>query len=64
MAVALRKLPCGMQTALEFAMEFRDWADRQHAVTVESIRARWGVSRATAYRWIGAYRAVTDRKAA
>lgn len=55
----------GMCTALEFALAFHDWASAQvQAVTHEMIKARWGVSRATAYRWLAAWRATQERRAA
>lgn len=54
----------GITSALEFAMEFRRWADAQREVTAASIYQRWGVSPATGNRWLGAYRAVREREAA
>ena len=53
----------GMVSALEFAFAFHDWA-LVNSVTVESIRSRWGVSRATAYRYLNAWRAIQGRRAA
>lgn len=53
--------PSGMASALEFAMEFRTWADSQDDVTADRIVKRWGVSRATAHRWRSAYEAVKER---
>ena len=53
----------GMVSALEFALAFHDWA-LVNSVTVESIRSRWGVSRATAYRYLNAWRAIQERRAA
>ena len=52
-----------MLSALEFALAFHDWA-LANKVTVESIRSRWGVSRATAYRYLNAWRAIQERRAA
>ena len=52
-----------MVSALEFALAFHDWA-LVNSVTVESIRSRWGVSRATAYRYLNAWRAIQERRAA
>ena len=52
-----------MVSALEFAFAFHDWA-LVNSVTVESIRSRWGVSRATAYRYLNAWRAIQERRAA
>lgn len=54
----------GMATALEFAMEFRRWADAERQVTPAKIQTRWNVSRATAYRWNLSYQAVIGREAA
>ena len=53
----------GMASALEFALAFNDWA-LANKVTVESIRSRWGVSRATAYRYLNAWRAIQERRLA
>lgn len=53
----------GMLTALEFALAFNDWA-LANKVTVESIRSRGDVSRATAYRYLNAWRAIQERRAA
>ena len=53
----------GMASALEFVFAFHDWA-LVNSVTVESIRSRWGVSRATAYRYLNAWRAIQERRAA
>ena len=53
----------GMLTVLEFALAFNDWA-LANKVTVESIRSRWGVSLATAYRYLNAWRAIQERRAA
>ena len=66
-AIPAMHLPAGsigMVCALEFAMEFRKWADAQHALTADAIKARWQVSRATSYRWLSAYRNVVSREAA
>lgn len=40
-------------SAFAFGLRFADWAqsDRRGGVTVQAIRSRFGVSRATAYRW-------------
>ena len=59
----LRRFPTGMVSALEFALAFHDWA-LVNRVTVESIRSRWGVSRATAYRYLNAWRAIQERRLA
>ena len=57
--------PLGMTSALEFALEFQDWATRPgQAVTREAIQNRWDVSRATAYRYLAAWRATQERRTA
>ncbi len=54
----------GMLSALEFALEFAEWAkDRGDRLTHKAIAERWEVDRATAYRWLGAWRAFQDRRA-
>lgn len=63
-SVFLPKHSVGMVHALEFALEFKAWADAQRQLTWEAIATRWGVSRATAYRWLGAYQRVRERAAA
>ena len=51
------KQEVGMTNVLHFAFEFIQWADEKTRVTAEDIRDRWGVSRATSYRYLAAYRA-------
>jgi hypothetical protein len=52
-----------MYTALEFSMEFLDWAATLHGEpTPKLIQQRFSVCRATAYRWIAAYRAFKERR--
>lgn len=49
----------GVSATFELALRFTDWAQEIGAekVTAESIKAHWGVSRATSYRWLNAFRA-------
>lgn len=65
---ALFKIPktaVGVVSSLEHAWAFHDWAIVPgQAVTHETIMARWGVSRATAYRWLAAWNATLERRAA
>lgn len=49
-------LPVGFASSFEFALVFAQWADsRGGKVDCKSIMARFGVHRATAYRWITAW---------
>ncbi|MCL1552831.1 MULTISPECIES: hypothetical protein [Xanthomonas] len=49
-----------MQSHLEFALRFTQWMQaRRQKPTVSDMMERWGMSRATAYRYKAAYRAVT-----
>lgn len=51
----------GMLNSLEFALRFNAWAESMKGgVTVDAIKSRWGVSRATAYRWFNAWRAFKE----
>lgn len=43
-------------TGFEAAIRFIDWADSQRQLTAEKVIARFGLGRATAYRWVRAYR--------
>lgn len=47
----------GIASAFELAIRFTEWAKQQHKVTHLSIMRDWGVSRATAYRWLRSYHA-------
>lgn len=42
---------------MEATIRFVDWADEQRHLSYSAIAARFGVNRATAYRWLSAYRA-------
>lgn len=64
-AVRLPPNAVGMLTALEFALAFNDWATTPgQAVTPDTIRDRWGVSRATAYRYLRSWQMTQERRAA
>lgn len=55
----------GMLNSLEFTMEFLEWVGSlPDEPTPESIQARFGVCRATAFRWRSAYRAFQKRRSA
>jgi hypothetical protein len=41
----------------EATIRFVDWADEQRHLTAQSIISHFGLNRATAYRWLSAYRA-------
>ena len=62
----LRAMPAqvGIARSLEAALLFFEWAANQHHLTHESIQREYGCSRATAYRWLSAYRAVAEKRAA
>ncbi|WP_338339120.1 hypothetical protein [Xanthomonas euvesicatoria] len=50
----------GLQSQIEFALRFTRWMqERRKKPTAEEMMERWGMSRATAYRYKAAYRAVT-----
>lgn len=53
----------GLASTMELAIRFHLWASEQHQLTAKSIQQTWGVSRATAFRWLAAYRAATGRAA-
>lgn len=49
----------GLQSQIEFALRFTQWMQtRRKKPTAEEMMDRWGMSRATAYRYKAAYRAV------
>lgn len=54
----------GALTSMESVAEFMDWAVSRKRVTWEDVRDRYGCSRATAYRWAGAWRAIQERRQA
>jgi len=41
----------------EAAIRFADWADAQRQLSAGKIIDRFNLNRATAYRWLSAYRA-------
>lgn len=45
----------------ERAVRVTRWFDRHPRATWRDVSARWGVSRATAYRWLATFRAVGVR---
>ena len=55
----------GFLTALEHAFAFQDWATHPgQVVNADTIRDKWGVSRATSYRWLRAWQMAQERRAA
>ncbi|MBG3850076.1 hypothetical protein ABQZ69_03700 [Xanthomonas sp. WHRI 8391] len=49
----------GVQSQIEFALRFTQWMQaRRQKATASEMMDRWGMSRATAYRYKAAYRAV------
>ncbi|WP_223496762.1 hypothetical protein [Stenotrophomonas indicatrix] len=49
--------PAGATTAIEFAFVFVRWArDRQRPLRPRDLEDRFGMSRATAWRYLRAYR--------
>lgn len=54
----------GVGTGFEQAIRFHLWAQQIGSrLTVAAIREHWSVSRATAYRWLSAYRAAMGEAA-
>ena len=52
-----RSLTPGAASGLETAIRFVRWMDSRHgAPTWQEVRERFGLRRATAYRWLKAYR--------
>jgi len=41
----------------ESVIRFTDWADSQRNLSAQRAMDRFGMQRATAYRWVNAYRA-------
>lgn len=55
----------GMLNTLEFAWAFMTWADAAGSrLNWRMVVERWGVSRATAFRYLSAWRAFKDARAA
>ena len=44
-------------TLFEAVVRFIDWADSQRHLSAQKAMERFGMHRATAYRWIASYRA-------
>jgi transposase len=54
----------GCRTSFELALRFIDWANRLGGTpTRAQIQERYGVSRATAYRWKSAWDTVKEMQA-
>ncbi|WP_372353483.1 hypothetical protein ACDH63_12740 [Xanthomonas axonopodis pv. maculifoliigardeniae] len=50
----------GRQSQVEFALRFTQWMQsRRRQATVSDMMERWGMSRATAYRYKAVYDSVT-----
>ena len=53
-----REIRPGIGTSLELAIRFATWADEMgDRLTPGAIREHFNCSRATSYRWFGAYKA-------
>ena len=62
----IRGMPAqvGIANSLEAALDFFDWASSLRGeLTHTAIQNHYQCSRATAYRWLSAYRAVAARRA-
>lgn len=44
-------------TTVEAAIRFASWCDQQRYLTAQAAMEYFGLQKATAYRWINAYRA-------
>lgn len=54
----------GIGSAFELAIRFVDWADQfKGGPSSQQIRAHWQVSKATAYRWLAAWKAARGASA-
>lgn len=55
----------GFLNMMQFSLSFLEWANsRRTAITWEMIRDDWQVHRATAYRWLAAWNAFQEMRAA
>lgn len=52
----------GPASSFEVALRFVLWAGQQQHLTWQAIANDWGVSKATAYRWLAGWRAATGGK--
>lgn len=52
----------GPASSFEVALRFTMWAGQQQHLTWHAIHDEWGVSKATAYRWLAGWRAATGAK--
>ena len=60
-----KEAEAGISTSIEAVLSFASWARGQGGhLTPEAIKARFGCSRATSYRWFNAYRAARERMVA
>jgi len=56
------ELPAGVSSRMEFFMRFALWAERiEQFITAEMVVNHFGVSRATAYRYLDAWKNATGR---
>lgn len=63
-AVKLHPTEAGIANSFEMALRFSGWAQSLgERLTRKAIQEHWHVSRATAYRWLNAYRAATGAAA-
>jgi len=44
-------------TTFEAAIRFADWCDQQRHLSAQRAMERFGLHKATAYRWLASYRA-------
>jgi transposase len=55
--VKIHPSEAGIATSFEMAIRFSGWAQSMgERLTRKAIQEHWHVSRATAYRWLNAYR--------
>lgn len=58
----LRNIPAGFSSSMDFTMYFNHWAAQMRRLpSAKDIQSHFGVSRATAYRWVRAYKDAIDR---
>lgn len=56
------ELPAGVASRMEMFMRFAIWANAmEHDITPEIVQNQFGVSRATAYRYMEAYKNASGR---
>lgn len=60
----LIELRSGIKSNFEFAIRFAHWCDTQmKAPTWRDVKRHYRVNRATAYRWLAAWKAARDASA-